>query len=246
MWVRIKPDSGPGDQVSLEATPLPGSDRVHIGRSEHRFRPYVEPAGDSGAVPPAVPRRAIRYDRALDVHNEATAMRKTALGLASAALSGLLAINVLAAPAVGDAAPDFRLQDQNNEWHALADFSGKWVVLYFYPKADTPGCTTEACEFRDNIFAYEDMGAAVIGVSLDDVESQAAFAEKYSLPFPLLSDAQQVVAERYGVLTSFGAMTVANRETFLINPEGKIAKHYASVDPAAHSAEVLADLKALM
>jgi peroxiredoxin Q/BCP len=173
-------------------------------------------------------------------------MRKTALGLASAAVSGLLAINVLAAPAVGDAAPDFRLQDQNNQWHELADYSGKWVVLYFYPKADTPGCTTEACEFRDNIFAYEDLGAAVVGVSLDDVASQAAFAEKYSLPFPLLSDAQQDVATKYGVLTSFGAMTVASRQTFLINPEGQIAKHYATVDPAAHSEEVLADLNALM
>jgi peroxiredoxin Q/BCP len=168
--------------------------------------------------------------------------------MASAALSGLLALNVLAAPAVGDAAPDFRLQDQNNEWHELADFNGKWVVLYFYPKADTPGCTTEACEFRDNIFAYEDIGAAVIGVSLDDVASQADFAEKYSLPFPLLSDAQQEVAKLYGVLTSFGAMQVADRQTFLINPDGKIAKHYGKgeVDPASHSAEVLADLKALM
>jgi len=173
-------------------------------------------------------------------------MRKIALGLASAALGGLLAINVLAAPAVGDTAPDFRLQDQNNEWHALGDYDGKWVVLYFYPKADTPGCTTEACEFRDNIFAYEDLGAAVIGVSLDDVASQADFAEKYSLPFPLLSDAQQEVAESYGVLTSFGAMTVANRETFLINPDGEIAKHYAQVDPEAHSAQVLTDLKVLM
>ena len=173
-------------------------------------------------------------------------MRKSALGLASAVATGLLAVNVLANPAVGAAAPDFRLQDQNNQWHELADYSGQWVVLYFYPKADTPGCTTEACEFRDNIFAYEDLGAAVIGVSLDDVESQAAFAEKYSLPFPLLSDAQQEVAERYGVLTSFGAMTVASRQTFLINPQGQVAKHYAQVDPAAHSAEVLEDLKALM
>jgi len=173
-------------------------------------------------------------------------MRKTVLGLATAVVSGLVAINVLAAPAVGDAAPDFRLQDQNNEWHSLADYTGQWVVLYFYPKADTPGCTTEACEFRDNIFAYEDMGAAVVGVSLDDVESQAAFAEKYSLPFPLLSDAQQEVATKYGVLTSFGNMTVASRQTFLINPDGKIAKHYENVVPEEHSGEVLAALKELM
>jgi peroxiredoxin Q/BCP len=173
-------------------------------------------------------------------------MKKIMLGLASAVVSGLVAINVLAAPAVGDAAPDFRLQDQNNEWHALEDYSGQWVVLYFYPKADTPGCTTEACEFRDNIFAFEDMGAAVVGVSLDDVESQAAFAEKYSLPFPLLSDAKQEVATKYGVLTSFGNMAVASRQTFLINPDGKIAKHYENVVPEAHSGEVLAALKELM
>ena len=173
-------------------------------------------------------------------------MKKTAFGLASAVATGLLAMNVLANPAVGDAAPDFRLQDQNNQWHELADYSGQWVVLYFYPKADTPGCTTEACEFRDNIFAYEDIGAAVIGVSLDDVESQAAFAEKYSLPFPLLSDAQQEVAGRYGVLTEMFGSVIASRQTFLIDPDGNVAKHYAQVDPESHSAEVLEDLAALM
>lgn len=172
-------------------------------------------------------------------------MKKLALGLAAAGAAWLVTAAV-AAPAVGEAAPEFRLQDQNNEWHSLEQYRGKWLVLYFYPKADTPGCTTEACEFRDNIFAYEEMGAAVVGVSLDDVSSQAAFAEKYSLPFPLLSDAQQVVATAYGVLRSMGATQVANRETFLINPEGKVAKHYSRVDPAAHSAEVLADLKSLM
>ena len=174
-------------------------------------------------------------------------MKKLALGSFSAVFAWAIASTMAAAaPAVGDAAPDFRLQDQNSEWHALGDYQGKWLVLYFYPKADTPGCTTEACEFRDNIFAYEDLGAAVVGVSLDDVASQADFAEKYSLPFPLLSDAAQEVATAYGVLTSFGNMQVANRETFLIGPDGKIAKHYDSVDPATHSAEVLADLKELM
>lgn len=173
-------------------------------------------------------------------------MTRLAVWTVSAICVWALATTVSAAPAVGDAAPAFRLQDQNFEWHALEDYRGQWVVLYFYPKADTPGCTTEACEFRDNIFAYEDMGAAVVGVSLDDVASQADFAEKYSLPFPLLSDARQEVAELYGVLTSFGNMQVADRQTFLINPAGQIAKHYARVDPAQHSAEVLADLKALM
>lgn len=173
-------------------------------------------------------------------------MRKLLLG-ASLALAGFAATSLgLAAPAEGDAAPEFRLQDQNFEWHTLGDYEGQWVVLYFYPKADTPGCTTEACEFRDNIFAYEDIGAAVVGVSLDDVASQKDFAEKYHLPFPLLSDARQEVAETYGVLTSFRGTPVASRQTFLIDPNGRVAKHYAEVDPEAHSAQVLSDLKSLM
>jgi peroxiredoxin Q/BCP len=146
-------------------------------------------------------------------------------------------------PAVGDAAPDFRLQDQNSQWHGLGDYAGQWVVLYFYPKADTPGCTTEACEFRDNIFAFQDIGAAVVGVSVDDVGSQKEFADKYHLPFPLLSDASQATAKAYGVLRDSG---VANRQTFLIGPDGRVAKHYAEVDPATHSAQVLADLEVLM
>ena len=173
-------------------------------------------------------------------------MKKLALGLAAAGVAWMVSVAVSAAPAVGEAAPAFRLQDQNNEWHTLEQYKGKWLVLYFYPKADTPGCTAEACEFRDNIFAYEEIGAEIVGVSLDDVASQAAFAEKYSLPFPLLSDAQQVVATAYGVLGNFGAMTVAKRETFIINPQGQIAKHYVVSDIDAHSAEVLADLKSLM
>ncbi len=173
-------------------------------------------------------------------------MKKLALGLVAAGAAWMVTA-AISAPAVGEAAPAFRLQDQNNEWHTLEQYQGKWLVLYFYPKADTPGCTTEACEFRDNIFAYEEIGAAVIGVSLDDVASQAAFAEKYSLPFPLLSDAQQVVATAYGVLGNFGAMTVAKRETFIINPQGQVAKHYVvNGDPAGHTVAVLADLKALM
>ena len=118
----------------------------------------------------------------------------------------VLALNIslgLANPEMGEIAPDFHLQDQNNQWHELEDYRGKWLVLYFYPKADTPGCTTEACEFRDNIFAFEDIGAAIIGVSVDDVISQKEFSDKYHLPFPLLSDAKQEVAESYGVLTTF-------------------------------------------
>lgn len=158
----------------------------------------------------------------------------------------LLSVPGFAGPTEGTSAPGFRLQDQNNQWHKLEDYQGQWLVLFFYPKADTPGCTTEACEFRDNIFAFEDLGAAVVGISLDDVESQEAFAAKYSLPFPLLSDSETGVARAYGVLTTFRDMQVAARQTFLIDPDGKIARHYGSVDPASHSQEVLADLNALL
>ena len=148
----------------------------------------------------------------------------------------------LAGVEVGAAAPEFRLQDQNGEWHELADYRGQWVTLYFYPKDDTPGCTTEACSFRDSIFAFEEAGCAVLGVSLDDKESHQAFAEKYSLPFSLLADTEGDVAKAYGVFTTYGEMNIAKRETFLIDPEGNVAIHYDKVNPETHSAQVLNDL----
>lgn len=146
---------------------------------------------------------------------------------------------------VGEPAPDFRLQDQKGDWHTLESYRGTWVAMYFYPKDDTPGCTTEACAFRDNIFAFEELGATILGVSLDDVESHQAFAEKYSLPFSLLSDADGDTAKAYGVLGSFAGIRVAKRQSFLIDPDGRVAKHYEKVDPNTHSEEVLADLKVL-
>lgn len=149
-------------------------------------------------------------------------------------------------PAVGSAAPGFKLQDQNGKWVSLADQRGKWVVLYFYPKDDTPGCTTEACEFRDNIFAFREAGATILGVSIDDVASKKAFAEKHSLPFPLLADPTKSTAKAYGVLyKAMGIMELARRETFIIDPEGKIVKHYTSVNPKGHTQIVLNDLKTL-
>lgn len=151
-----------------------------------------------------------------------------------------------AQPAVGQAAPGFRLQDQNGKWVALEDFKGKWIAVYFYPKADTPGCTKEACEFRDNIFAFEEIGATILGVSIDAIKDQKKFAEKYSLPFPLLADIDGKTAEAYGVLNNLGIMKIAKRQSFLIGPDGTIARHYEKVDPATHSKEVLADLKTLM
>ncbi len=142
-------------------------------------------------------------------------------------------------------APEFELPDQNGNLHSLEDYREQWVVLYFYPKDNTPGCTTEACEFRDNIFAFRRANAQILGVSLDDVESHQKFAETYSLPFPLLADTDGVVSDAYGVKTKRFGMTLAKRQTFLIDPQGKIAKHYEKVDPETHSAQVLADLKAL-
>lgn len=147
--------------------------------------------------------------------------------------------------AVGDPAPEFELPDQDGQLHSLEDYRDRWVVLYFYPKDETPGCTTQACEFRDNIFAFREMDAQILGVSLDDVESHKNFAENYSLPFPLLADTQGTAADAYGVKTRFAGMTVAKRQTFIIDPQGVVAKHYVDVSPSTHSLEVLADLKAL-
>jgi peroxiredoxin Q/BCP len=143
----------------------------------------------------------------------------------------------------GTAAPAFRLQDQNDQWVSLADQKGHWLVLYFYPKDDTPGCTTEACEFRDNLFAFKKLGATVLGVSVQDVASKKAFSEKNSLPFSLLADIDQSVSKAYGVLDANRG--VANRQSFIINPKGQIMKHFATVNPKAHSAEVLAELQTL-
>lgn len=140
-------------------------------------------------------------------------------------------------------APDFRLQDQNGEWHALSDYAGDWLVVYFYPRADTPGCTTEACNFRDNIYAFRGVGAEVLGISTDPVDAQKAFSDKYSLPFAILSDADGRVAAEYGVLVERGEINFARRETFLIGPDGQIVKHYSQVDPESHTDEVLADLQ---
>ena len=145
-------------------------------------------------------------------------------------------------PTDGAPAPEFRLEDQHGKWHTLANHEGRWVVLYFYPKDFTPGCTKEVCTFRDDVIALHKAGAEVLGVSLDDVKSHAEFAEKYHVPFPLLSDANQDTAKAYGVLTSKMGMTYAKRETFLIDPTGKIAKHYRDVDPEQNSKQVLADL----
>ena len=161
------------------------------------------------------------------------------------AFAVVLAAVVQAAPQVGAQAPGFKLQDQSGKWHSLSDYAGQWLVLYFYPKDMTPGCTTQACQFRDNIFAFRKAGAAVLGISLDDVESHQKFAEEHGLPFPILADSTRTTATNYGVLRSMFGMKFASRETFIIDPHGKIVKHYAQVDPQGHAQVVLKDLQAL-
>ncbi len=146
---------------------------------------------------------------------------------------------------VGSPAPDFSLVDQNGEARTLANYRQRWVVLYFYPKDDTPGCTTEACKFRDDYAAVQRLDADILGVSIDSRESHAAFSKKYNLPFPLLADPDGAVAKRYGALWGVWPLKFARRHTFLIDPQGRIARIYREVDPKTHSREVIADLKAL-
>jgi peroxiredoxin Q/BCP len=159
----------------------------------------------------------------------------------------LLKANVMAAPIlkIGDDAPTFTLPDSQGNQVNLNDYKGKWLVLYFYPKDDTPGCTTEACHFRDDFKLLENLGAKVVGVSIDDSFSHKKFAEKYNLPFPLLSDSSGEVASRYGALNNFLVIKLAKRYTYLINPQGKIAKIYLSIDTSKHSQEIIEDLKTL-
>ena len=146
---------------------------------------------------------------------------------------------------VGQPAPDFQLQDQYGDCHQLADFADQWLAIYFYPKDDTPGCTTEACNFRDNFYAFRAIGAAVVGISLDDVASHREFSDKYRLPFTILADTDGATASAFGVLRDMKVFKVARRESFLINPDGIVVKHYPKVDPDTHTQDVLADIKKL-
>ncbi|HTH94314.1 MAG TPA: peroxiredoxin [Rhodocyclaceae bacterium] len=148
-------------------------------------------------------------------------------------------------PQVGSVAPPFSLKDQNDKAQTLSAYRGKWVVLYFYPKDDTPGCTEEACHFRDDMMSLAQLGAQVLGISIDDSASHAKFATKYNLPFPLLADDRGVVAKSYGAYMDWGMFGIARRYTFLIDPEGRIAKTYLKVDTSKHSDQIVADLKAL-
>jgi peroxiredoxin Q/BCP len=118
--------------------------------------------------------------------------------------------------------------------------------VYFYPKDDTPGCTTQACSIRDNIYAFKAIGAEVVGISVDDVDSHREFSTKYKLPFTILADVGGKTSESYGVLRDYKMMQIASRQTFLVNPEGIIVKHYPEVDPDTHTEMVLAELTSMM
>ncbi len=150
---------------------------------------------------------------------------------------------------VSQKAPNFTLQDQNGEEHSLSSYVGKWVLIYFYPKDDTPGCTTEACALRDQFLDFEKHNAVVLGISTDTVKSHLKFAGKFKLPFTLLADENKTVVEAYGVWRKKKFMgreyMGTQRMSFLINPAGKIAKIYESVKPADHAAEVLHDIQQL-
>jgi len=150
---------------------------------------------------------------------------------------------------IGSLAPNFSLKDQNEKTHTLKDYRGKWVLLYFYPKDNTPGCTKQACAIRDEYPAFKKLNCVVFGISTDNETSHKKFEEKFTLPFTLLADTEKKMVNAYGV---WAPKKLAGREyfgilrtSFLINPEGKIAKVYEKVKPELHAEEVLSDLKTL-
>ena len=171
---------------------------------------------------------------------------KTALRLIAAFAATAIAFQAYAqgaAPAVGTAAPAFKLQDQKGDWRTLDQYKGKWVVLYFYPKDDTPGCTKQACSFRDADDVYRSKNIRVLGVSTDDEKSHQKFISKFQLPFDLLADTDKKIVNDYGVWgekSMYGKKYMGTfRKTFLID-DGKIVKVFEKVDVAKHADEVLA------
>ncbi len=147
---------------------------------------------------------------------------------------------------INKVAPDFSLLDQDSKKHKLSDYKGQWVLIYFYPKDDTPGCTTEACTLRDNFPKFKKLKIQVFGISVDSVASHKKFSEKYKLPFTLLADEDKKVVEKYGVWqekSMYGRKYMGTvRNSYLVNPEGKIVKIYEKVKPAVHAEEVLKDI----
>ena len=146
---------------------------------------------------------------------------------------------------INSKAPEFNIMDASGNKISLSDFKGKWLVIFFYPKDDTPGCTKEACNFRDDYSAIKLLGAQVVGISLDKITSHQKFKEKHQLPFILLSDSQGKVAKEYGALFKFMFIKFSKRHSFIIDPQGLIRKEYRSVNPSTHSIQIINDLKVL-
>jgi len=166
------------------------------------------------------------------------------LALATAGALGVHAFAAAADVTVGSAAPNFTLPSQEDKPVSLTDYKGKWVVLYFYPKDMTTGCTIEAHKFQDALPKYDALHAVILGVSLDTVESHKTFCSKDSLTFKLLADPNHKVIDAYGIpISERGDMKFAQRDTVLISPAGKVVKHWSKVDPNTHSEEVLAEIE---
>ena len=148
-------------------------------------------------------------------------------------------------PAVGTNAPTFNLTTNEGKQASLSDFKGKWVVLYFYPKDFTGGCTLEAHNFQRDLSKYDAVNAVILGVSVDTAESHKSFCAKEGLNFKLLSDSDAKVSEQYGSVMEYNGMKLSARNTFIIDPQGKVVKVFAKVNPTVHSEEVLAALASL-
>ncbi len=173
-------------------------------------------------------------------------LRRIGIGAALVAAIGVM-FNLSSAaaepPAAGQAAPTFTLPSQDGSAVSLEEFRGKWVLLYFYPKDNTPGCTLEAHNFQRDLPKYESLNTVVLGVSLDSEDSHKSFCTKQGLTFKLLSDKEREVTAKYGSLKNMLGLKMSARNTFLIDPSGKIAKVWLGVSPASHSAEVLQELE---
>src|SRR5436309_2752601 len=166
----------------------------------------------------------------------------TILALSGLAVVAMAADQPTSQPAAGTQAPDFNLATSDGSQVSLKDFKGKWVVLYFYPKDMTSGCTIEAHNFQRDLAQYDKTGAVILGVSVDSTDSHKEFCVKEGLTFKLLADPGGKVSAQYGSTMDYKGSLMAARNTFLINPEGKIAKVYTGVKPAEHSEQVLKDL----
>jgi thioredoxin-dependent peroxiredoxin len=179
---------------------------------------------------------------------ENSEMRKHGFGLAVVLFCVVAATSATAlndAPTVGDPAPDFKLTSNEGKLAGLGDFKGKWLVLYFYPKDFTSGCTLEAHNFQQDLEKYNKLNAVIVGVSIDTADSHKSFCEKEGLNFKLLSDTDAKVSAQYGSVMEYNGMKLSARNTFIIDPESKVARVFMKVNPKVHSEEVLAALEQL-